>query len=79
MQDVRLQFGKEEDFRVREAFRTLRSNVEFSGQDICTIALTSCTPNEGKSSCAMELARVFAESGKKTILVDADLRKSVLV
>ena len=44
-----------------------------------TIAITSCTPNEGKSSVAMEIAKAFAEAGNRTILLDADMRKSVLV
>lgn len=79
MREVTLRFEKQEDYRTREAYKTLRTNIEFSGSDIKTIGITSCTPNEGKSSVAMELAKAFAEAGKKTILVDADLRKSVLV
>lgn len=79
MREITLRFEKQEDYRTREAYKTLRTNIEFSGSDIKTIAVTSCTPNEGKSSVAMELAKAFAEAGKKTILVDADLRKSVLV
>ncbi len=44
------------------------------------IAVTSCTPNEGKSSCDHESGKVsMAEAGKKVILIDADMRKSVLV
>lgn len=79
MREITLRFSKKDDYRTREAYKTLRTNIELSGSDIKTIAITSCTPNEGKSSVAMELARAFAEAGKKTILVDADLRKSVLV
>lgn len=79
MREITLRFDKKDDYRTREAYKTLRTNIEFSGSDIKTIAITSCTPNEGKSSVAMELAKAFAEAGKKTILVDADLRKSVLV
>ncbi|MDY2698412.1 MAG: polysaccharide biosynthesis tyrosine autokinase [Lachnospiraceae bacterium] len=79
MQSVKLQFEQNHDYRTREAFKTLRSNIEFCGGDTKMIAVTSCTPNEGKSSVAMELARAFAEAGNKTILIDADMRKSVLV
>lgn len=79
MQEVRLRFGEKEDYRVREAFKTLRSNIEFCGEDIKSIAVTSCTPNEGKSSIAMEMAKAFAQAGKRTALIDADMRKSVLV
>ncbi len=79
MQSVKLQFDQKNDYRIKEAFKTLRSNIEFSGSDIRVIAVTSCTPNEGKSSVAMEAAKSFAEAGARTILIDADMRKSVLV
>ena len=52
--------------------------MSFAGKDIKVISLTSCTPSEGKSSVSFQLCLSLAESGKKTILVDADLRKSVL-
>ncbi|MDO4284546.1 MAG: polysaccharide biosynthesis tyrosine autokinase, partial [Eubacteriales bacterium] len=75
MQEIEL---KEEtmNFRFQEAYKTLRTNIEFSGENIRAICLTSCTPSEGKSSVSFELAKSFAESGKKVLLVDADLRKS---
>ena len=79
MQHVSLRFDKTEDYRIKEAFKTLRTNIEFSGADLKVIAVTSCTPNEGKSSVAIELAQAFAEAGKRTLLIDADMRKSVLV
>ena len=66
------------NFRTRESYKTLRSNVEFSGDHVRTISITSCTPNEGKSSVSFQLARSFAESGNKVILIDADMRKSVM-
>ena len=64
--------------REREIYRTLRTNIEFTGIENRVIAVTSCAPNDGKSTVSYELAGAFAENGKKTLLIDADLRKSVL-
>lgn len=64
---------------MNEAFKILRSNIEFCGDEMKVIALTSCTPNEGKSSVSMNLAISLAEAGKKVLYLDLDLRKSVLV
>lgn len=63
----------------REAFKTLRTNLGFCGEDIKTIIFTSCMPDEGKSTVVMDLARTIAENHKKVLIIDADLRKSVLV
>ena len=80
MQSAKLHFSQSENnYQIKEAYKTLRSNIEFSGQNVRIISVTSCTPSEGKTTVAMALARAFAEAGKKTILVDADMRKSVLV
>ncbi|MBO6239746.1 MAG: polysaccharide biosynthesis tyrosine autokinase [Butyrivibrio sp.] len=80
MQNAKLHFSQaENNYQIKEAYKTLRSNIEFSGQNVRIISVTSCTPGEGKTTVAMALARAFAEAGKKTILVDADMRKSVLV
>lgn len=77
MQRIELKM-KEHDFRTKEALKTLRTNIEFAGEDITVIGLTSCTPNEGKSTLSFELAKTFAEAGRNTLLIDADLRKSVM-
>ena len=79
MQEVTLHLEQNTDFHTKEAFKTLRSNVEFCGSDVRVVAVTSCTPHEGKTSVAMEMAKAFAEAGNKTLLIDADMRKSVLV
>lgn len=65
-------------FQTAEAFKNLRSNIEFSGPDVKTICVTSATPNEGKSSVCLELAKAFAQSNYKVLLIDADIRKSVM-
>ncbi len=66
------------DYRSKEAFKMLRTNIEFAGGDQKVICITSCTPNEGKSNISFELAKSYAQLGKKVLLVDADLRKSVM-
>jgi tyrosine-protein kinase len=60
-----------------ESYRTLRSNIEFSSIDapLGTLLVTSSGPGEGKTVTAANLAVAFAQAGKRTILVDADLRK----
>lgn len=67
------------DFATIEAFKTLRTNLLFSSADIKTIVITSTFENEGKSTISAELAKSLAEIGKKTLLIDADMRKSVVL
>jgi non-specific protein-tyrosine kinase len=59
-----------------EAFRTLRTNVDFASVDLPTKSLlvTSSVAGEGKTTVAANLAIAFAQAGRRTILVDADLR-----
>ncbi|HIV16365.1 MAG TPA: polysaccharide biosynthesis tyrosine autokinase [Candidatus Alectryocaccobium stercorigallinarum] len=70
---------KPREYQITEAYKTLRTNLQFCGEEKKVIALTSCTPNEGKSTVSFNLALSLAEAGKKTLLIDADMRKSVLV
>ena len=62
---------------VSEMFRTLRTNIQFMNSDIelKTLLVTSTLPSEGKSWITANLAVTFAQTGKKVIVVDADLRK----
>lgn len=66
-------------YSIEEAMNRLRINVNFLGSDIRKIMVVSSEPNEGKSFIAMYLWRQMASAGEKSILVDVDLRKSVMV
>jgi non-specific protein-tyrosine kinase len=62
---------------ITEAYRTLRTNLQFSSVDapLDSLVITSAKPNEGKTTTAANLAVVLAQSGRRVILVDADLRR----
>jgi capsular exopolysaccharide synthesis family protein len=65
---------------VSEAYRTLRTNLDFSSLDkpIKTMLVTSAGPEEGKSTVLANLAVTTAQTGRKVILVDCDLRRPTL-
>jgi tyrosine-protein kinase len=62
---------------IAEAFRSLRTDLEFSGVDkpLKTLYVTSSDVEAGKTSIAVNLAIVIAQGGKRVILVDADMRR----
>jgi len=65
---------------ISEAYRTLRTNLDFAGLDraLKTLAVTSAGVAEGKSTTLANLAVVSAQAGRRIILVDADLRRPML-
>ena len=62
---------------IAEGYRTLRTNIEFASIDapIRTLLVASARSGEGKTVTATNLAVVFAQAGRKVLLVDADLRQ----
>ena len=65
-------------FSAEEALNRLRVNVRFSGATKKKIMVTSSLPNEGKSHVSVYLWKMLADAGYSTVLVDADLRKTVM-
>ncbi|MER5646576.1 polysaccharide biosynthesis tyrosine autokinase [Streptosporangium sp. NPDC002524] len=63
-----------------EAFRTLRTNLQFIGveRQPKSLVVTSCLPGEGKSSTSTNLAITLAQAGWRIILVDGDLRRPTI-
>ena len=78
MKKVTMNLPEVKDYRLTEGLNQLKTNLAFCGKDIKVITITSSVQNEGKSSVAFDLSKTMAEGGKKILMVDADLRKSVL-
>ena len=62
---------------ISEQFRTIRTNITYANIDnpIQSVLFTSATPSAGKSTMAANVAIAYAQAGKKTLLVDGDLRR----
>ena len=65
------------EYALAEAYKTLRTNLLYT-ESARVFAITSSFKEEGKSSTAFQLSKSFADLGKKTLLIDCDLRKAYL-
>ncbi len=66
------------EFKTAEAIKAMRTNLLFAGEGIRVVGLTSFSAAEGKTSLSFQLAASLAQTGKRVLLLDTDLRKSVL-
>jgi len=67
------------EYKLKEAINTLCTNLLLYDDDAKVIMVTSCFPQEGKSTVSFELTRTIGDLGKRVILIDADIRASCLM
>ena len=77
MQEIKLK-REELPYEINEELKLLRTNILFCGTDKRIILVTSAFSGEGKSTVVFNLCKSLTELGKSVILLDADMRKSVL-
>lgn len=77
MRSITIANLKDTSYEMNEAMNVFRANVSYSGEGVKLVAITSVEENAGKSVISFEMLRNYANAGFKTLLIDADLRKSV--
>ncbi|MCK9862243.1 CpsD/CapB family tyrosine-protein kinase [Paenibacillus sp. ATY16] len=80
MENSKLITTSNPDSPIAEAYRSLRTNIQFSSIDVPvkTLMVTSCQSGDGKTTTIANLAVAFSQEGKRVLLVDADLRRPTL-
>ena len=78
-QKIQLTDASKNNYYYEEAIKTLRTNLQFSGKNNKAILITSTVPGEGKSDISFHLAAELGKAGKKVLLIDADIRRSVYI
>ncbi len=69
----------EMDYSGTEALNTICSNLQFAGKSVKKVVLTSCSAGDGKSFLTMHIAKNLATRGNRVCVLDADLRRSMLI
>lgn len=64
--------------KAEEYYNALCTNIQLSGDKLKVISVTSVNPGEGKTTTSVNIARSFARAGYKTLLIDGDIRNSVI-
>lgn len=64
--------------KAEEHYNALCTNIQLSGDDLKVLSISSVKPGEGKSTTSTNIAWTFARAGYKTLLVDADIRNSIM-
>lgn len=77
MKHAELRVLPQNPYAVDEAYKTVRTNILFSGIDTKVISITSCDASDGKSTVSFEISKSLCEIGKKVLYIDADMRKSL--
>lgn len=75
---VTMEIPRSEEYYMAEAYRSLRTNLLFCGEEVKSIAMVSSLSGEGTTSVTWNLALSLAEIGKKVLVVDANMRKSTV-
>lgn len=78
MNSLKIGYFPRLDYAASEAINTLCTNLAFSGEAIRKIMITSSHASEGKSHLAMNTMRTLAKLGKSVVLVDTDMRRSII-
>ena len=79
MKSCKIQRLEAMNFQGAEALNSICTNLSFVGRNMKRFLFTSCTENEGKSSLVMHIMQNLAQRNKRVVVVDCDLRKSVLL
>lgn len=69
---------KKMSYLMTEQLKSFRTSLQFCGDDKKVILITSCLPSEGKSTTVTNIAKMISELGKSVLVIDSDMRKSVL-